>query len=203
MADYRAAPISEAEKALFAFVEKVNRASPDMTEADVETALRTGWTEEALYDAINVCSLFNFYNRWVDAAGVRELSPEEYRLAGQRLARRGYRIGVSAAVEAVEGYLRALNEKDLSLAPLAPEVTFEGPLSPKLYGEKAVREFLSGLLPGIVDLRVQQHISEGEYVATRFEIHTPNAVIPVCDCFHVIDGRIVEIRPYYDPRPLL
>ena len=35
-----------------------------------------GWTDEELYYAITVCSLFNFYNRWIDATGVHRLSDE-------------------------------------------------------------------------------------------------------------------------------
>lgn len=90
LADYRTAPISEAEKALFAFVEKVNRNSPAIGETDTERVRRAGWTDEAVYDAITVCALFNFYNRWVDAAGVHEMSAEAHRLSGRRLATRGY-----------------------------------------------------------------------------------------------------------------
>ena len=37
-----------------------------------------GWTDEALYFAITVCALFNFYNRWIDATGVHALSDEAH-----------------------------------------------------------------------------------------------------------------------------
>ncbi len=92
LADYRAAPISPAERALFGFIEKVNGAASRITAADVDEVRRAGWTEEAIYDAVNVCGLFNFYNRWVDATGVAEMPEAAYREAGKRLARRGYRI---------------------------------------------------------------------------------------------------------------
>ncbi len=88
--NYQAAPIAPAEKALFAFIEKVNRNSPAIRETDTERMRQAGWTDEAIYDAINVCALFNFYNRWIDAAGVHEMSPESHRLSGQRLAKSGY-----------------------------------------------------------------------------------------------------------------
>lgn len=90
LANYRTAPISDAEKALFAFIEKVNRNSPAIRADDTERVRQAGWTDEAIYDAINVCALFNFYNRWIDAAGVHEMSPEAHRLSGQRLAKFGY-----------------------------------------------------------------------------------------------------------------
>lgn len=90
--DYRSAPISPAEKALFGFLEKVNRTSPGIGNQDIERLHQAGWSDEAIYDAITVCALFNFYNRWIDATGVHDMSPDDYRASGKRLARRGYRM---------------------------------------------------------------------------------------------------------------
>ena len=42
-----------------------------------------GWTDEALYFAITVCAMFNFYNRWIDATGVHALSDEAHRAGGK------------------------------------------------------------------------------------------------------------------------
>ena len=86
------APITDAEKALFRFVVKVNRYSPVMGPEDIATVLQAGWTEEAIYDAINVCALFNFYNRWIDASGVHAMSEEAHREQAKRMAARGYRF---------------------------------------------------------------------------------------------------------------
>jgi alkylhydroperoxidase family enzyme len=90
LADYNTAPINGAEKALFRFVEKVNRNSIGIGQDDIEALHRAGWTDEAIYDAINVCCLFNFYNRWIDSTGVCEMSEEAHRMSGKRLAERGY-----------------------------------------------------------------------------------------------------------------
>jgi len=88
--DYRTAPISDREKALFAFIEKVNRESSRLRKEDVEEVKASGWSEEALYDAITVCALFNFYNKWVDAAGVSDMPAAAYAASGERLATFGY-----------------------------------------------------------------------------------------------------------------
>lgn len=88
--DYRTAPISDREKALFAFIEKVNRESSRLTKEDVEEVKAAGWSEEALYDAITVCALFNFYNKWIDATGVGDMPDEAYAASGERLATLGY-----------------------------------------------------------------------------------------------------------------
>ena len=88
--DYRTAPISEAEKALFKFLEKVNRQSNTIRPADIAEVKAAGWPEEAIYDAISVCALFNFYNRWIDATGVQDMPAFGYQMSGHRLATEGY-----------------------------------------------------------------------------------------------------------------
>lgn len=88
--DYRTAPISDSEKALFAFIDKVNRESSRLRKEDIDDVKAAGWSEEALYDAITVCALFNFYNKWIDAAGVSDMTSAAYAGSGTRLATLGY-----------------------------------------------------------------------------------------------------------------
>jgi len=88
--DYRTAPISDREKALFALLTKVNQESNQVTEDDIQEARAAGWSDEALYDAVTVCALFNFYNVWIDATGVRDMPAMAYAMSGQRMAARGY-----------------------------------------------------------------------------------------------------------------
>jgi hypothetical protein len=61
--------------------------------ADVEYARGAGWTDEALYDAITVVSLFQFYNNWIDATGVSDMPALGYEMSGKRLATQGYVMG--------------------------------------------------------------------------------------------------------------
>ncbi len=88
--DLETSDLSEKEKVLFRFVDKVNSDSPRMTAGDMQPLYAAGWDDEAIYYAITVCSLFNFYNRWVDASGVHPLSDEAHRHGGKRSAARGY-----------------------------------------------------------------------------------------------------------------
>lgn len=88
--DYRTAPISDQDKALFAFIEKVNGESSRLRQDDIDEAKAAGWSDEALYDAITVCALFNFYNKWIDATGVRDMPAAAYAMSGERLATFGY-----------------------------------------------------------------------------------------------------------------
>lgn len=86
----RTAPIPEREKALFAFIERVNGASYKLAPEDVRAVVAAGWSEEAVYDAVTVCALFNFYNRWCDGSGVHPMRPEDHAAGGRRMAERGY-----------------------------------------------------------------------------------------------------------------
>ena len=88
--DLETSQLEEKDKALMRFVAKVNRASPEMTAADMQPLYEVGWNDEAIYYAITVCALFNFYNRWIDATGVHPLSEEGHREGGKRTATHGY-----------------------------------------------------------------------------------------------------------------
>jgi alkylhydroperoxidase family enzyme len=88
--DYLTAPISNEEKALLAFIEKVALRSNRICQEDVDEVKATGWSDEALYDAITVCALFRFYNTWIDATGVQDMPTFAYEMSGKRLATEGY-----------------------------------------------------------------------------------------------------------------
>ena len=106
-------------------------------------------------------------------------------------------------VPAVEAYLDGLRQHKLDTVPFADEVTFESPLAMKVKGVAAVKEALAAVLPAVQDISSVHYISEGDYVATSFELHTPFGTIPIFDRFRVVNGAITEIRPFYDPRPIV
>jgi alkylhydroperoxidase family enzyme len=88
--DHRTAPVGPKEKALFDLIEAVNRQSNRIERSDLDRAREAGWSDEALYDALTVCALFNFYNVWIDATGVHDMPAAAYDASGKRLATQGY-----------------------------------------------------------------------------------------------------------------
>ena len=88
--DVEHSPLDEKQKTLLRFVGKVTRNLPAVGREDVATLQAAGWDDEAIYYAITTCALFNFYNRWITATGVPEMSEEAHRLQGKGLATRGY-----------------------------------------------------------------------------------------------------------------
>jgi alkylhydroperoxidase family enzyme len=90
LADVDSSALDDRHKALFRFLDKVNQDSPKINAADLDTLRAVGWTDEAIYFAVTVCALFNFYNRWIDATGVHAMSEEAHRAGGKRMAVQGY-----------------------------------------------------------------------------------------------------------------
>ena len=82
--------LSDAEKVLMRFVRKVNGDSYHVQPEDIEHLHEVGYTDEAIYYAITVCALFNFYNRWIDASGVHAMSDEAHAAGAKRSALYGY-----------------------------------------------------------------------------------------------------------------
>ena len=88
--DPRTAPISERERALMVFIDRVNGGSFSLRREEVESVRAAGWSDEAIYDAVSVCALFNFFNRWCDGTGVNPMPHEHHLMSGKRMAERGY-----------------------------------------------------------------------------------------------------------------
>lgn len=92
MADVETSSVDDKLKPLLAYVGKLTRAPSMMTEADAKRVYEAGWEEQALFDAVSVCALFNFMNRIVEGSGIKsnplegdqaELQSRMMRMGGQ------------------------------------------------------------------------------------------------------------------------
>jgi uncharacterized peroxidase-related enzyme len=88
--DMENSSLKEAEKVLFRFVRKITKQLPEIDEEHIQIVRAAGWSDEAIYYAISVCALFNFYNRWISATGVHPVSEECHRSRGRVVAEKGY-----------------------------------------------------------------------------------------------------------------
>lgn len=79
IADPDSAPVDAALRPLLAYVAKLTRTPAMMTEADAQKVYAAGWSEEALFDAVQTCALFNFMNRIIEGSGVAPyaIAPED------------------------------------------------------------------------------------------------------------------------------
>jgi alkylhydroperoxidase family enzyme len=90
LADYERAPLDDAHRALFRLVALICIDSTRVDQAAIDAAKAVGWDDEAIYDAITVCALFQFYNTWIDATGVHDMPASAYAAMGVRMAAGGY-----------------------------------------------------------------------------------------------------------------
>jgi len=88
--DMESSALSEPDKALLRFVQKMTLDSGSIGEADIQRLHAAGWDDTSIYYAIAACGLFNFYNRYVSANGVKPVSDEAFRRFGRRMAEHGY-----------------------------------------------------------------------------------------------------------------
>ncbi len=71
---------------------------------------------------------------------------------------------------------------------------------PKLTGPQTILGFLTSIVPMVKGIKLKQHIVEGDYVATVFDMETVNGVDHVFDRIYVIDGEIKGINTFYCPQ---
>lgn len=106
-------------------------------------------------------------------------------------------------IHAVEAHLKGLGARDITASPFHQDIEFVGPIGPRIKGAPTVRAVFTGFFPTIKGIKINRHIVDGEWCATIFDFDTVFGTIPMIDCFHVVDGQILSIRVYYDPRPIL
>ena len=75
MAGWRDAALSDRERALCAFAEKLTREPASMSPADLDALRAHGLEDRDLHDAVQVVGYFNYINRVADALGT-DLEPE-------------------------------------------------------------------------------------------------------------------------------
>jgi uncharacterized peroxidase-related enzyme len=64
------APVDDRLRPILAYVRKLNTLPSRIVPADAQAVYDAGWDERALYEAVQVCALFNMMNRIVEGAGI-------------------------------------------------------------------------------------------------------------------------------------
>jgi uncharacterized peroxidase-related enzyme len=68
--DWRRAELSEADRALLEYTEKVTREPWTVKQGDIDGLKSHGFTETAILDACQIIGYFNYVNRLADGLGV-------------------------------------------------------------------------------------------------------------------------------------
>lgn len=98
------AEIDDKMKVMLGYVYKLNHTPREITKADADAVFEAGWSEQALHDAVAICALFNYFNRYVTGLGL-ETPPEKAAARGKMLVEVGY-----------EGMIKALKLREKAAA---------------------------------------------------------------------------------------
>jgi len=82
--------LDSAHKALFRYIAKLAEHPSRVTASDINKLKEAGWSEEAIYDALTVASVFKFYNTWNNGSGVQNMASTDYLFSGKVLSTMGY-----------------------------------------------------------------------------------------------------------------
>lgn len=110
LVDIDSADINQRMKPLLHYVKKLTLTPSKLVQADAEQVLQAGWNEQALYDAICIGCLFNFYNRLLDGHGIKG-NDNIYQLGGKHLHKNGY--GVPWFIKYIKNSIRRSKVKQL------------------------------------------------------------------------------------------
>ena len=68
--DWRTSPLSEADKALCSYAEKLTHHQDQIKQADIDELRSHGFDDRAIHDAAQVIGLFNYFTRVANGLGV-------------------------------------------------------------------------------------------------------------------------------------
>jgi uncharacterized peroxidase-related enzyme len=85
--DFDNAPVDDKLRPILAYVAKLNNLPSKLVARDARAVYDAGWSEAALYEAVQVCALFNMMNRIIEGVGVNfdyATAPEGHHAKGTR-----------------------------------------------------------------------------------------------------------------------
>jgi uncharacterized peroxidase-related enzyme len=88
--DPASADVNPALVPVLKFVTKLTLTPTRMTQADADAVYAAGWSERALYDAIQICCLYNFMNRFVEGIGLTPIA-EQFDMEGRMIKEGSYK----------------------------------------------------------------------------------------------------------------
>jgi hypothetical protein len=115
LSDMESSRLDAAHKELFRYIGRLVENPAQIASGDISKLKQLGWSEEAIYDALTVASLFKFYNTWNNGSGVQQMSLADYASSGNRLLKMGYCMdfGIRSVMKVI-----CLGRKEITLSDL-------------------------------------------------------------------------------------
>src|SRR5581483_8633039 len=105
-------------------------------------------------------------------------------------------------IQIVEKYIDAVGRSDASPLPLHPDANCEFPTN-TYRGAASFRGGLDQFARILKSTELIRLVVDGEHCVAILNIDTVIGRIPFAEYIHVVNGEIVSIRGYCDPRPML
>ncbi len=105
-------------------------------------------------------------------------------------------------IQVVQKYIDAVRRNDASALPLHPDAVCEFPTN-TYRGAAAFRKGLDEFARILKGIEVVRLVVDGEHCVAIVNVDTVFGRIPFAEHLHVVDGEIVSIRGYCDPRPMV
>jgi uncharacterized peroxidase-related enzyme len=87
--DIDTAPVDDKMRPVLKYLRKLTLTPSRMVQADADAVYEAGWDERALYDAVQVCCLYNFMNRFIFGLGLTPIA-EDFEMEGKMIKEGGY-----------------------------------------------------------------------------------------------------------------
>ena len=110
-----------------------------------------------------------------------------------------------ATIDLITRYINALKSGDFNDDLFTPDVTLSTPfLETPVTGKDAAIEALKEISQGVDDIKILRFVVESEFACALIEFKSKNGItVDMCDAYRISNGQLAEMRPYFDPRPLM
>jgi hypothetical protein len=110
-----------------------------------------------------------------------------------------------ATIDLITRYINALESGDLSDSLFTPDVTLSTPfLEIPVTGREEVMDALKEISRGVDNIKILSFLVEGQFACAVIEFKSKKGItVEMCDTYRISNGRLAEMHPYFDPRPLI
>jgi hypothetical protein len=100
-------------------------------------------------------------------------------------------------IKVIERYFKCVVDGNLGTLPVTDDYGSESHQSGVVKGEKAIA-YLGMIGAEMSDIRVVQHIVDGDFVASYFEEITPKGILPIVGLFELKGDKVCFVRVFFD-----
>lgn len=105
----------------------------------------------------------------------------------------------------INRFFNALKSGDFDDCSFTPDVTLLTPfMEAPVVGKDATIEALKDISPSVGEIKIRRLVIEDEFACAIIEYKNKDGItVDMCSTHRISNGLLAEIRPYFDPRPLM